>query len=78
MKPPVRRSAYARLCYVADLIRKSEKIPNHQQIASNWECSYKTIMRDFDLLRDFFNYPLVYNKSTYSWELNGTPPNPVL
>lgn len=52
MKPPTSRSAYARLCFVADLVR--------------------------NLLRNFFNYPLVYNKSTFSWELNGTPPNPVL
>jgi hypothetical protein len=42
------------------------------------ECSYKTVSRDMDLLRDFFGYPLEYDRSNYVWKITGPLPEAVL
>jgi biotin operon repressor len=42
------------------------------------ECSYKTIQRDIDLLRDFFGYPLEYDRNKYVYKLAGPLPKAVL
>jgi len=74
------RSSFARLRWVAFNIRnhKDDLIPNSSQLAMEWECSLKTIHRDLDLLRNFFNYPIFFDSSNNGWKVMGTLPEAVL
>ena len=64
MRAPQSRPAFARLQFLAREIRTKNEIPNTFQVARRWECHHKTINRDLDLLRNFFDYPLAYNPTT--------------
>lgn len=74
------RSAFARLRWVAFNIRnhKDDIIPNCSQLAKEWECSLKTIHRDLDLLRNFFDYPISYDSNNNGWKVTGSLPEAVL
>lgn len=74
------RSAFARLRWVASNIRdhKDDVIPNSSQMAKEWECSLKTIHRDLDLLRNFFDYPISYDSNNNGWKVTGRLPEAVL
>ncbi|NDD55031.1 hypothetical protein EBZ39_14410 [bacterium] len=52
--------------------------PSCAKLGVQNECSYKTIQRDIDLLRDFFGYPLEYDKAKYVYKLAGPLPKAVL
>jgi biotin operon repressor len=53
-------------------------LPSCARLGVKLECSYKTIQRDIDLLRDFFGYPLEYDASKYHYKLAGPLPKAVL
>lgn len=72
------RPSFARLRFLANQIRTKDEIPNTYQMAKRWECSYKTINRDFDMLRNFFGYPIAYNPQKYCWQKVGQVPEGVL
>jgi len=75
-----RRSSFARLRWLAGNIRnqKAGLIPSSNRLAKEWECSSKTIHRDLDLLRNFFDYPIVYDETHYGWKVVGPLPEAVL
>ena len=75
---PQSRPAFARLQFLAREIRTKNEIPNTFQVARRWECHHKTINRDLDLLRNFFDYPLAYNPAKNCWQLVGSMPEAVL
>ena len=74
------RSAFARLRWIASNIRnhKDDIIPNSSKLAMEWECSLKTIHRDLDLLRNFFDYPIVFDSNNNGWKVTGPLPEAVL
>ena len=72
-KPVLRR-----LRWMAGELRKKGEMPNCQQLGVQHEISYKTVSRDIDLMRDFFDYPIKYDPKDYKWKLVGQPPEPVL
>jgi len=53
-------------------------LPSCARLGVKLECSYKTIQRDIDLLRDFFGYPLEYDRNKYVYKLAGPLPKAVL
>jgi biotin operon repressor len=53
-------------------------LPSSARLGVELECSYKTIQRDIDLLRDFFGYPLEYDARKYHYKLAGPLPKAVL
>jgi predicted DNA-binding transcriptional regulator YafY len=53
-------------------------LPSTFRLGAELECSYKTIQRDIDLLRDFFGYPLEYDRSKFIYKLAGPLPEAVL
>jgi hypothetical protein len=74
------RSAFARLRWMAENIRsqKASLIPSTTRLPKEWECSSKTIHRDLDLLRNFLDYPIVYDETHYGWKVVGPLPEAVL
>ena len=72
-KPVLRR-----MRWIAKELRQKGEIPNCQQLSVRYEVSYKTIGRDIDLMRDFFDYPIEYDRQHYKWKLTGPLPEPVL
>ena len=56
----------------------SGKHPNASFLSREFEVSTKTIQRDIDLLRDFFGYPLEYDRNKYVYKLAGPLPKAVL
>jgi predicted DNA-binding transcriptional regulator YafY len=72
------RPTIRRLMVMANRLRDKLCLPSTYRLGSELECSYKTIQRDMDLLRDFFGYPLEYDKSKYLWKLTGPLPKAVL
>jgi predicted DNA-binding transcriptional regulator YafY len=60
------------------MLRKNSELDSTYKLGRRYEVSYKTIQRDIDLLRDFFLYPIVYDRSEYKWKLNGSLPEPML
>ena len=60
------------------MLRKNSELDSTQKLGKRYEVSYKTIQRDIDLLRDFFLYPIVYDRNEYKWKLNGSLPEPML
>ena len=72
------RPVLRRCRWLATMLRKNSELDSTQKLGRRYEVSYKTIQRDIDLLRDFFLYPIVYDRSEYKWKLNGSLPEPML
>ena len=72
------RPTFRRLGVIAGKLRRDLTLPSCARLGVELECSYKTIHRDIDLLRDFFGYPLEYDASKYHYKLAGPLPKAVL
>lgn len=72
------RPTFRRLGVIAGKLRRDLTLPSCARLGAELECSYKTIQRDIDLLRDFFKYPLEYDASKYQYKLAGPLPKAVL
>lgn len=72
------RPVVRRLRWIAAELRKNGELPSTNKLGARFEMSYKTLTRDLDLLRDFFEYPLAYDRRTYTYKLIGPLPEPVL
>jgi len=72
------RPVVRRLRCIAGLLRSKGELPSTQKLGQRFEMSYKTVTRDLDLLRDFFEYPLAYDARTYTYKLTGPLPEPIL
>ena len=72
------RPTFRRLGVIAGMLRRDMTLPSCARLGVKLECSYKTIQRDIDLLRDFFGYPLEYDASKYQYKLAGPLPKAVL
>ena len=72
------RPMLRRCRWLATMLRKDSRLDSTQKLGSRYEVSYKTIQRDIDLMRDFFLYPIVYDRSEHIWKLNGKLPEPML
>jgi biotin operon repressor len=59
-------------------LRRDLCLPSSARLGVELKCSYKTIQRDIDLLRDFFGYPLEYDARKYHYKLAGPLPKAVL
>lgn len=68
------RSTIARLGWLASKFRKDGEVDGTHKVALEWECSYKTINRDIDALRDFFGFPITYDPNQYKWRITGQIP----
>ena len=72
------RPTFRRLGVIAGKLRRDLTLPSCTRLGAELECSYKTIQRDIDLLRDFFKYPLEYDASKSQYKLAGPLPKAVL
>ena len=72
------RPTFRRLGVIVSKLRRDLCLPSAARLGVELECSYKTIQRDIDLLRDFFGYPLEYDASKYHYKLAGPLPKAVL
>ena len=72
------RPTFRRLRVITGMLRRDLALPSCARLGVKLECSYKTIQRDIDLLRDFFGYPLQYDASKYQYKLAGPLPKAVL
>lgn len=72
------RPTFRRLGVIAGMLRRDLTLPSCARLGIKLECSYKTIQRDIDLLRDFFGYPLEYDRNNYVYRLAGPLPKAVL
>lgn len=72
------RPTLRRLGFIATKLRSDLCLPATNKLGAELECSYKTIARDLDLLRDFFGYPLEYDARKYVWKITGPLPEAVL
>ena len=72
------RPVVRRLRWIAAELRKNGELPSTNKLGARFEMSYKTVTRDLDLLRDFFEYPLAYDAKTYTYKLTGPLPDPIL
>ena len=72
------RPTLRRLGMIVRKLRRDLCLPSCARLGAELECSYKTIQRDIDLLRDFFGYPLEYDASKYHYKLAGPLPEAVL
>ena len=72
------RPTLRRLGIIVRKLRRDLCLPSCARLGVELECSYKTIQRDIDLLRDFFGYPLEYDAEKYIYKLTGPLPEAVL
>jgi len=72
------RPTFRRLGVIVGKLRRDLCLPSSGRLGVELECSYKTIQRDIDLLRDFFGYPLEYDARKYHYKLAGPLPKAVL
>ena len=72
------RPTFRRLGVIVGMLRRDLTLPSCARLGVKLECSYKTIQRDIDLLRDFFGYPLEYDRNKYVYKLAGPLPKAVL
>jgi len=72
------RPTLRRLGVIVGMLRQDLTLPSCARLGVKLECSYKTIQRDIDLLRDFFGYPLEYDARKYHYKLAGPLPRAVL
>jgi predicted DNA-binding transcriptional regulator YafY len=72
------RPVLRRLRWMAGELRRKGEMPNCAQLGVRYEVSSKTVIRDIDMMRDFFDYPIVYDARNYRWKVTGPLPEPVL
>lgn len=72
------RPIVRRLRWMATELRIKGQLPAVNHLGVRYEVSPKTVTRDMDLLRDFFEYPIAYDPKTYCYKLTGPLPEPVL
>ena len=72
------RPTFRRLGVIVGKLRRNLTLPSTYRLGVELQCSYKTIQRDMDLLRDFFGYPLEYDARKYHYKLAGPLPRAVL
>jgi proteasome accessory factor B len=60
------KTQWNRIMALDQKIRDGE-FPNAKSFAKDWSVSSKTIHRDLDFLRDFFDAPIKYNASKYGY-----------
>ena len=72
------RPTLRRLGVIVGMLRRDMTLPSCARLGVKLECSYKTIQRDIDLLRDFFGYPIEYDRNKYVYKLAGPLPKAVL
>lgn len=72
------RPIVRRLRTLAGILRAKGELPTAARVGLRYEWSYKTIYRDIEMMRDFWGWPLAYDKKEYKWKLVGEPPEPVL
>jgi biotin operon repressor len=72
------RPTFRRLGVIVGKLRRDLCLPSSARLGVELECSYKTIQRDIDLLRDFFGYQLEYDARKYHYKLAGPLPKAVL
>ena len=72
------RPTFRRLGVIVRKLRRDLTLPSCARLGVELECSYKTIQRDIDLLRNFFGYPLEYDRNKYVYKLAGPLPRAVL
>jgi len=63
---------------LARRLRENLSLPSAQKLAAEFECSYKTISRDIDLLRDFMGYELQWDARAFQYRLAAPLPKAVL
>ena len=73
-----RRAVLCRLGWITRQLRTTGELPNRFRLAAEWECSYKTIDRDIQMLPDRFDYPIAYDRKQCKWVAAGPLPEPVL
>jgi len=72
------RPTIRRMMQLTKLLRENLFLPSTQKLAAKFECSYKTIGRDIDLLRDFMGYQLEWNAHAFQYRLAAPLPKAVL
>lgn len=72
------RPTIRRMRALAMRVRENLFLPSTQKLAAEFECSYKTIARDIDLLRDFMGYQLEWHASAFQYRLAAPLPKAVL
>ena len=72
------RPMLRRVYTLARALRNKGEIPTAKIIGAKTEYSYKTIYRDIEMLRDFWGYPVAYDKTEHRWKVRGQLPEPVL
>jgi predicted DNA-binding transcriptional regulator YafY len=72
------RPTIRRLMAITKRLRQNLFLPSTQKLAAELECSYKTIGRDIDLLRDFMGYQLEWNSHAFQYRLAAPLPKAVL
>jgi predicted DNA-binding transcriptional regulator YafY len=72
------RPVLRRLRWMAGELRSKGEMPSCQKLGVRYEVSSKTVSRDIDMMRDFFDYPIQYDPQAYKWKVAGPLPEPVL
>ena len=72
------RPTIRRMWGLAKRLRENLSLPSAQKLAAEFECSYKTISRDIDLLRDFMGYELQWDARAFQYRLAAPLPKAVL
>jgi predicted DNA-binding transcriptional regulator YafY len=72
------RPMVRRLRQWAEILRREGELPTSNKLGKRYEWSYKTVYRDLEMMRDFWGWPIKYDKAEYKWKLAGQPPEPVL
>lgn len=72
------RPTIRRMMGLTKRLRRDLFLPSAQKLAIEFECSYKTIGRDIDLLRDSMGYQLEWNSRAFRYRLAAPLPKAVL
>lgn len=72
------RPMIRRIYQWAKTLRATGELPTAKKLGCRHEYSYKTIYRDIEMMRDFWGWPLKYDRTEQKWKLVGEPPEPVL
>lgn len=72
------RPTIRRMMELTSRLRRDLFLPSTYKLAAELECSYKTIARDIDLLRDFMGYQLEWHASAFQYRLAAPLPKAVL
>ena len=72
------RPTIRRMMELTKRLRQNLFLPSTQKLAAEFECSYKTIGRDIDLLRNFMGYQLEWHARAFQYRLAAPLPKAVL